>query len=85
MRSLVMVGAWLYIVASVMAEVVAFYLLASVYVVATVVMTLAASQGVAIVLFYMGLKNEPGPLKILMLIAILFLSGLLVATIASLG
>ena len=72
-------------VISVIAEVAAFYLLDSVYVVSTVVMTLAASQAVAIVIFYMDLKDEPGIIKFLMLLAVMFLSGLLVATIASLG
>lgn len=70
---------------SVVAEVAAFYLLNSVYVVSIVVMTLAASQAVAIVAFYMDLKDEPGIIKLLMLVAVMFLSGLLIATIASLG
>ena len=80
-----MAAVWLYIMVSVVAEVSAFYLFGPGYVVDTVVMTLAASQAVAIAAFYMDLKNEPGSLKFLMLLAAMFLSGLIVATIASLG
>jgi len=52
---------------------------------ATVVSILATSQAVAIILFYMQLKDEPGALRLFALIPIMFLSALLIAMLASLG
>jgi len=53
--------------------------------VATVVTILATSQAVAVVLFYMQLKDEPGSLRLFALIPIMFLSALFIAMLASLG
>jgi heme/copper-type cytochrome/quinol oxidase subunit 4 len=53
--------------------------------IATVVTVLATSQAVAIVLFFMQLKEEPGSLRLFALIPIMFLSALLIAMLASLG
>jgi hypothetical protein len=50
-----------------------------------VVATLATSQAVAIVIFYMQLKEEPGSLRLFALIPIMFLAALLIAMVASLG
>lgn len=50
-----------------------------------VISILAASQAVAIVLFYMDLKNEPGSLRLFALIPLMFLAALLIAMVASLG
>jgi len=52
---------------------------------ASVVTVLAASQAVAIVVFFMQLKDEPGGLRLFALIPIMFLSALLIAMLASLG
>lgn len=85
MRNSVLVSVWLYMMLSVIAEVSAFYLLDAVYVLTAVASTLAASQAVAIILFYMDLKDEPGSLRLFALIPLMFLSALLIAMMASLG
>ncbi|MDV3277428.1 MAG: cytochrome C oxidase subunit IV family protein [Nitrososphaerales archaeon] len=85
MRNTVLFGVWLYMMLSVITEVVAFYMLNAVYALTAVVSVLAASQAVAVVLFYMDLKDEPGSLRLFALIPLMFLSALLVAMMASLG
>ena len=72
---------------AVLAEVYAFYWIgiSNYSTVATVVSILATSQAVAVVLFYMQLKEEPGSLRLFALIPIMFLSALLIAMLASLG
>jgi hypothetical protein len=85
MKPLVTFGVWAYMVIAVLAEVEAFYLVHTFATVATVVTVLATSQAVAIVLFYMQLKDEPGSLRLFALVPIMFLSALLIAMLASLG
>jgi len=46
---------------------------------------LASSQAVAVVLFYMDLKNEPGSIRVFALIPLMFLAALLIAMLATLG
>lgn len=70
---------------AVLTEVFSFYNIASYSSMATVVSILATSQAVAVVLFYMQLKDEPGSLRLFALIPIMFLSALLIAMLASLG
>jgi len=70
---------------AVVSEVEVFYAISSVSVVVTVVSILATSQAVAVVLFYMHLKDEPGSLRLFALIPLMFLSALLIAMIAALG
>ena len=70
---------------AVLSEVEVFYAISSVSVVVTVVSILATSQAVAVVLFYMHLKDEPGSLRLFALIPLMFLSALLIAMIAALG
>jgi len=70
---------------AVLTEVFSFYDIASYSSMATVVSILATSQAVAVVLFYMQLKDEPGSLRLFALIPIMFLSALLIAMLASLG
>lgn len=85
MKNLVALGVWAYMVVATLAEVEAFYLVNVYSTVAAVVTILATSQAVAIVLFYMQLKDEPGSLRLFALIPIMFLSALLIAMLASLG
>ncbi len=85
MKNLVLVVVWAYMVFAILAEVASTYLLSGFYVVTSVVGILAASQAVAIIVFFMDLRNEPGSLRIFALVPIMFLSALLVAMIASLG
>ena len=70
---------------AIFAEVAAFYVIDVYTTLVAVVGVLATSQAVAIVLFYMQLKDEPGGLRLFALIPIMFLSALLIAMLASLG
>ncbi len=72
-------------VVAVLTEVLAFYKVPTYSTMATVVTILATSQAVAVILFYMQLKDEPGSLRLFALIPIMFLSALLIAMLASLG
>jgi len=85
MRTWVAASVWAYMVVAVLAEVEAFYANLAYSTTVTVVSILATSQAVAIVLFYMQLKDEPGSLRLFALIPIMFLSALLIAMLASLG
>jgi cytochrome c oxidase subunit IV len=85
MKNLVAFGVWAYMMVAVIAEVEAFYLLSAFATAASVIIILATSQAIAIVLFYMQLKDEPGSLRLFALIPIMFLSALLIAMLASLG
>ncbi len=68
-----------------LSEALSFYWIQAYATKTAVVSVLAASQAVAIVLFYMQLKDEPGSLRLFALIPIMFLSALLIAMLASLG
>ncbi len=85
MRTSVALGVWAYMVVAVLSEALSFYWIQVYSTKAAVVSVLAASQAVAIVLFYMQLKDEPGSLRLFALIPIMFLSALLIAMLASLG
>ena len=85
MRDSVLLGVWAYMVIAVLAEMESFYQLTSTTVLTAVIAILASSQGAAIILFYMHLKDEPGSLRLFALIPLMFLSALLIAMIASLG
>ncbi|MDE1852700.1 MAG: cytochrome C oxidase subunit IV family protein [Thaumarchaeota archaeon] len=85
MRTSVALGVWAYMVVAVLAEVETFYMIHVYATVAVVATVLATSQAVAVVLFYMQLKDEPGSLRLFSLIPIMFLSALLIAMLASLG
>jgi len=85
MRTSIALAVWAYMVLAVLAEVEAFYMIAAYSTAAAVITILATSQAVAVVLFYMQLKDEPGSLRLFALIPIMFLSALFVALLASLG
>ncbi len=85
MKASIALGVWVYMVVAVLAEVEAFYMITAYSTAAAVITVLATSQAVAVVLFYMQLKDEPGSLRLFALIPIMFLSALLIAMLASLG
>ena len=85
MRDLVALGVWGYMVLAVLAETESFYMINAYPTLVAVVSVLATSQAVAVVLFYMQLKDEPGSLRLFALIPIMFLAALLIAMLASLG
>ncbi len=51
----------------------------------TAIIVFALSQAAAIIAFYMDLRNEPGSLVFLVIIPAMFLAGLLISVVASLG
>jgi heme/copper-type cytochrome/quinol oxidase subunit 4 len=85
MRTSVAFGVWAFMVLSVLTEVGTYYRFTGTPTLTAVVGLLASSQAAAIMLFFMNLKDEPGSLKLFALVPVLFLSGLLIAMIASLG
>ena len=85
MRTIVAIGVWAYMMVAVLTEVGVFYMYPPYSVLVTVVSILATSQAAAVVLFYMQLREEPGPLRLFALIPIMFLAALLIAMLASLG
>ena len=85
MRTPVLAAVWAYTMGSVLVEVYAAQTISNVYFVAGALVAFALSQAAAIIMFYMNLHEEPGSLKLLILIPIMFLSGLLITLVASLG
>ncbi|MDG6900904.1 MAG: cytochrome C oxidase subunit IV family protein [Nitrososphaerota archaeon] len=85
MRQTASLAVWAYMVLAVLAEVEASYAITDFFTKSAVVGVLAASQAVAIVIFYMDLRNEPGAVRLFALVPIMFLSALLIAMISSLG
>ena len=85
MRQTVFLGVWAYMVLAVLTEVAAAYVISDFFAKSAVVGVLAASQAVAVVLFYMDLRNEPGAIRLFAVVPLMFLSALLIAMIASLG
>ena len=85
MRTSVVAGVWIYMMLAVVAEVFSFYYLKSFAVQTTVIVTLAMSQAVAVAVFYMQLKEEPGSVRLFAIVGVMFLAALLIATVASLG
>jgi hypothetical protein len=85
LRNVAFLGVWAYMVVAVLTEVAASYSIADFFTKSAVVGLLAASQAVAVVLFYMDLRHEPGSIRLFALVPIMFLSALLIAMISSLG
>ncbi len=85
MRQATFLGVWAYMVLAIIAEVSLSYQISDFFTKSGVVGLLAASQAVAIVLFYMDLRHEPGAVRLFALVPIMFLSALLIAMISSLG
>ena len=70
---------------AVIVEVLSFYNLKSTLAQTTVIATLAMSQAIAVAVFYMQLKDEPGSVRLFAIVGVMFLAALLIATVASLG
>jgi len=85
LRVRVLVSVWLYTILAVICEVYAAENIPSVVTAASVVIIFALSQAAAVVLFYMDLREEPGSLILMVIIPIMFLAGLLISVVASLG
>jgi len=85
LRTSVVVSVWAYMLLAVIAEALTFYYVKAFAVQSTVILTLAMSQAVAVAVFYMQLKDEPGSVRLFALVGMMFLSALLIAMVASLG
>jgi Prokaryotic Cytochrome C oxidase subunit IV len=84
-KPIAFLGVWAYMCVAVLMEVGIFYSIPGGALATTAISILATSQAVAVVLFYMQLKDEPGSLKLFALIPLMFLAALLIAMIATLG
>jgi len=85
MRNSVLVAVWLYTIIAVLAEVYTAQHVSDTLTAASAVVIFALSQAAAVVAFYMDLKDEPGSLVLMVLIPVMFLAGLLISVVASLG
>ncbi len=75
----------MYTMVAVIAEVYTAQHVADTLTAASAVIAFALSQAAAVVAFYMDLKDEPGSLILMVIIPVMFLSGLLISVVASLG
>jgi heme/copper-type cytochrome/quinol oxidase subunit 4 len=85
LKERVLAGVWLYTLLAVVAEVYAAEKVPSVLTAASAVIAFALSQAAAVIIFYMDLKEEPGSLILMVMIPLMFLAGLLISVVASLG
>jgi len=85
MSNSVLVAVWLYTIIAVLAEVYTAQHVSDTLTAASAVVIFALSQAAAVVAFYMDLKDEPGSLVLMVLIPVMFLAGLLISVVASLG
>ena len=85
MKDRVLIVVWLYTIMAVIAEVFTAQHVSDTLIAASVVIIFALSQAAAVVAFYMDLKDEPGSLILMVIIPIMFLAGLLISVVASLG
>lgn len=85
MKNSVLLAVWLYTIIAVLAEVYAAQHIPDTLTATTAVVIFALSQAAAVVAFYMDLKDEPGSLVLMVLIPVMFLAGLLISVVASLG
>lgn len=85
MKSWVLAAVWVYTLLAVVAEVYVSYAVSSVLFETTAIIVFAISQAAAVVAFYMNLKEEPGSLILMVIIPLMFISGLLITVVASQG
>lgn len=76
---------WVYMIVAVVTEVETALHFSPPAAVDVIVAVLAASQAVAVVIFYMDLKNEPGALRLFALLPLMFVAALLLGMVATLG
>jgi len=85
MRNSVLVSVWLYTLVAVLAEVYTSQSVSNSLTAASAIIAFALSQAAAVVIFYMDIKDEPGSLLLMVLVPVMFLAGLLISVVASLG
>lgn len=82
-KTSILVSVWVYTLVAVVAEVYVSYAVTNLYFAATAIVIFAISQAAAVVAFYMNLREEPGSLILLVIIPLMFISGLLITVVAS--
>ena len=82
MRAIVLMGVWVYTLLTVVIEV---YVAENIPSATAAIVVFALSQAAAVLAFYMDLKDEPGSVIVMFLIPLMFISGLLISIVASLG
>ncbi|MDG6985179.1 MAG: cytochrome C oxidase subunit IV family protein [Nitrososphaerota archaeon] len=85
MKSSVLVAVWIYTLVAVVAEVYVSYAVSNIFFETGAIIAFAISQAAAVVAFYMNLKEEPGTLILMVIIPLMFISGLLITVVASQG
>jgi cytochrome c oxidase subunit IV len=85
LKTPILVGVWIYTLLAVVAEVYVAYSVSDLLYSATAIIVFAISQAAAVVAFYMNLREEPGSLILMVIIPLMFISGLLITVVASQG
>ena len=85
MKTSVLLSVWIYTLVAIVAEVYVSYAVSNFYYAASAIIAFAISQGAAVVAFYMNLREEPGSLILMVIIPLMFISGLLITVVASQG
>ena len=85
MKTSVLVAVWVYTLLAVVAEVYVAYAVSDLLYSASAIIAFAISQAAAVVAFYMNLREEPGSLILMVIIPLMFISGLLITVVASQG
>jgi cytochrome c oxidase subunit IV len=83
LKTSVLVSVWVYTLVAIVAEVYVSYAVSDLYYAATAIVIFAISQAAAVVAFYMNLREEPGSLILMVIIPLMFISGLLITVVAS--
>jgi cytochrome c oxidase subunit IV len=83
LKTSVLVSVWVYTLVAVVAEVYVSYAVSNLYYATTAIVIFAISQAAAVVAFYMNLREEPGSLILMVIIPLMFISGLLITVVAS--
>jgi len=81
-RTIVLMSVWIYTLLTVVLEV---FISQNVPSAAPAVVVFALSQAAAVLLFYMELKDAPGSVIVMFMIPLMFIAGLLISIVASLG
>ena len=85
MKTSILVAVWVYTLLAVLAEVYVAYAVTDLLYSASAIIAFAISQAAAVVAFYMNLREEPGSLILMVIIPLMFISGLLITVVASQG
>ena len=85
MKTSSLVSVWIFTLGAILAEVYVSYTVSDLYFAASAIILFAISQAAAVVGYYMNLREEPNSLVILVVVPLMFISGLLITVVASQG